>query len=328
VYGPSASSRELAARKLADREQDTFVPQLLAEMYSPLSSRFVAIPLPSGRIGYRHAFLREGDDEQQMLVMDTEYERIARAGGNGRAAAAQALADAAATARRREVAAQAQNRLTAALNERLAWVLSIATRVQLPPQPEAWWNWWHEQNEVFVQGSKPVKVVQTSNQVAISDPVPSGGQQTLDCLAAGTPVWTPKGPIAIDQIRIGDLVLSQHAETGELAYKPVLRTTIRPRGKLLRIEAGGESFETSGGHLFWVAGEGWTKSRNIRSGNVLHTARGPLVVSVVEDGSDAQTYNLVVADYSSYFVGQVMALSHDNTVRTPTRSLVPGLRAQ
>lgn len=329
VYGKTAASRELAADKLADREPDTFVPQLLAEMYSPVTSRFLAVTLPRGRIAYRHAFQREGDDEQQLLVLDTEYQRVALAGGNARATQVRALANAAATARTRETAAALQNRLTAALNERLAWVLSKATGVQLPPQPDAWWSWWHERNEVFVQGSKPVKVVQTSSQIAVADPIPTGsGQQTLDCLAAGTSVWTAKGPVAIEQIRLGDLVLSQHPETGELAYKPVLRTTVRPLGRLIRIEAGGESFQTSGGHLFWVSGQGWTKSRELKSGQVLHTARGPLLVSTVEEGSQAQTYNLVVADYSSYFVGQGMILSHDNTVRTVTRSLVPGLRAQ
>jgi hypothetical protein len=96
----------------------------------------------------------------------------------------------------------------------------------------------------------------------------------------------------------------------------------------VKVIAGSESFETSGGHLFWVAGEGWVKSRSLKSGQVLHTASGPLHVSQVEEGTVAQTYNLVVAEFSTYFVGQQMILSHDNTVRTPTRSLVPGLAAE
>jgi hypothetical protein len=112
--------------------------------------------------------------------------------------------------------------------------------------------------------------------------------------------------VAIDQIKIGDLAF----------------------GKLLKVEAGSDTFQTSGGHLFWVAGEGWKKSRELTSGQVLHTARGPLHVRSVEQGSEAQTYNLVVADFSSYFVGQTLVLSHDNTVRTPTRTLVPGLKVQ
>jgi hypothetical protein len=292
-------------------------------------SQFVATNLPNGRIGYRHAFLREGDDERQVMLLDTEYRRIARAGGSARATAAQAFADAALTARQRELAAAAQNRFTSAMNERLTWVLATATGVNLPAQPEAWWSWWNERNEVFVQGSKQVELIHATNQVALSDPIPTGGgQQTLDCLAAGTPVWTAKGPVAIEQIKIGDLVLAQHPYTGELAYKPVLRTTIRPQGKLLKITAGGEEFQTSGGHLFWVAGDGWKKSRELGSGQVLHTARGPLHVSTVEQGSEAQTYNLVVADFNTYFVGHSLVLSHDNTVRTPTQALVPGLAAR
>jgi hypothetical protein len=150
----------------------------------------------------------------------------------------------------------------------------------------------------------------------------------MDCLAAGTPVWTAKGPLANERIRVGDLVLSQHAETGELAYKPVLRTTVRPSGKLIRIQAASEEFQTSGGHLFWVAGQGWTKSRDLQSGQVLHTVAGPAYVSYVESGTEAETYNLVVADFNTYFVGDAKVLSHDNTVRTPTRAIVPGLQSE
>jgi hypothetical protein len=147
----------------------------------------------------------------------------------------------------------------------------------------------------------------------------------MDCLAAGTLVWTARGPFEIERIQVGDLVLSQHTETGELAYKPVLRTTVRPKSQLIKIEAGGESYETSGGHLFWVSGQGWVKSRELQSGQILHSAAGPVHVSSAEPTTAAETYNLVVADFSTYFVGYRKVLSHDNTVRAPTRALVPGL---
>jgi tetratricopeptide (TPR) repeat protein len=326
VQGKTAIGRTDAAKRLAGRDPDSYVPTMLASLYSPVVSRFAALSLPSGRIGYRHVFVREGQDERQVRVIDTEFQN---AGGDGNAAAAIALTSAAQTARQREAAAAAQNRLTAELNERLMAALATATGANLPAQPEAWWEWWYEQNEVFVQGSKQNNVIQTSNRVAVASPIPTGQPiGTLDCLAAGTLVWTAKGQVAIDLIRVGDLVLAQHAETGELAYKPVLRTTIRPQGELIKVTAESESFQTSGGHLFWVSGEGWVKSRNLKSGQVLHTARGPLHVTEVEAGSVAQTYNLVVADFSTYFVGQQMILSHDNTVRTPTRALVPGLAAE
>jgi len=44
------------------------------------------------------------------------------------------------------------------------------------------------------------------------------------------------------------------------------------------------------------------------------------------DAADAQkTYNLVVADFHTYFVGNARIFTHDNTVRRPTNALVPGL---
>lgn len=338
VQWPAQAVRQAAAQELAKRAHDTYVPQLVGSMYSPVVSRFVAMNLPAGRIGYRHAFVREGENQQQVMLLDTEYRRVAVPGGDGRDTERRTIENVGATAARLEQAAAAQNRFTTALNERLAWVLKTATGVDLPADPDAWWTWWSEQNEVFVQGTKPVSIVQRTRSVAMVDRSSGdvsglggssgsgGGSQALDCLAAGTPVWTAKGPLAIEQVLVGDLVLSQHPETGELAYKPVLRTTVRPRGKLIKIEAAGEDFQTSGGHLFWVAGQGWIKARNLQSGQILHTATGPAYVTSVGIGSEAQTYNLVVADFSTYFVGQSKVMSHDNTVRTPTRAVVPGLR--
>jgi len=52
-----------------------------------------------------------------------------------------------------------------------------------------------------------------------------------ECFVAGTPVWTVSGPVAIEKIRVGDLVLSQALDTGELAFQPVLQTTQRPRSR-------------------------------------------------------------------------------------------------
>ena len=153
-------------------------------------------------------------------------------------------------------------------------------------------------------------------------------QVMAECLVAGTPVWTASGLQSVEKIKVGDIVLSQDSETGELALKPVLRTTIRPRGQTVKFTAGQESFEASGGHVFWVSGDGWRKASELRSGMVLHACGGPARVTSVEQGRVAETYNLVVADFSTYFVGQQKILSHDFTMRQPSRAVVPGLRGE
>ncbi len=60
-------------------------------------------------------------------------------------------------------------------------------------------------------------------------------QPRCECFAAGTIVWTATGSKPIEKIRIGDLILSQDVETGEVALKPVLTTTTRPAEQLVRI---------------------------------------------------------------------------------------------
>ncbi|HTN76086.1 MAG TPA: polymorphic toxin-type HINT domain-containing protein, partial [Pirellulaceae bacterium] len=284
------------------------------------------------------------------------------------------------------------------LNQRIIAALSGATHEHHGDKPDAWWIWWNEYNEIFLEGEKQWVTGVVNREVAIVDrPVlpppmprannnpspppaettkPSGSEKIvddrpirtrgsingtnigttndvgsfrnptgapltatqqsymnlgfapvgLDCLAAGTPVWTSAGQIAVERVQVGDLVLSQNIETGELTYKPVLKTTVRPAGQLVRIEAGyDEHIETSGGHPFWVSGAGWVKARELKSGMLLHTPTQSLAISRVEQGAHAKTYNLVVADFHTYFAGEMRLLSHDNTVRRSTDILVPGL---
>jgi len=64
----------------------------------------------------------------------------------------------------------------------------------------------------------------------------------------------------------------------------------------------------------------------LKSGQVLHCATGTVQVSdVVPIEKPAQTYNLVVADFNTYFVGPEKILVHDVTERKPTHNIVPGL---
>ncbi len=145
-----------------------------------------------------------------------------------------------------------------------------------------------------------------------------------ECLAAGTPAWTDRGAVPIEQVRPGDRVLSQDLESGRLAYKPVLNTTIRPSTRLTRIDLKGQSMRTTGGHPFWVSGQGWVKASDLRPGMRLHTVSGSVDVDSAGPADSAETYNLVVADYHTYFAGPDYALTHDNTIRRATNSALPG----
>jgi hypothetical protein len=160
------------------------------------------------------------------------------------------------------------------------------------------------------------------------------------CFGAGTLVATLAGPTPIEQIKVGDRVLSQDPETGELAYKPVLKTTVRPPAEMVTLAVKSakaasrsaarepneqETFVSTKGHPFWVNGKGWQMTKNLESGNHLHTVTGFAEVESLEDADSVEAYNLVVDEFHTYFIGNSHVLVHDNSFAKPLLNSVPGL---
>lgn len=339
VFSPHDAVRELACEKLQSRPHEEFVPQLLSTLRTPVTSRSQIYRGRGGSLVCQQVLAREGQTRHDVAVLETEYQRIARADGSRDDSLGRALGDAQEKAVTREMAIERENALAGEVNAQVMFVLEKSTGTILPSTPQDWWAWWNKENEVYVASDKPIRQQYQREEIAIVDrsfnpTAPSGQQSTqvsaptleeMDCLAAGTKVWTELGPQSIEEIRVGDRVLAQDADTGELAYKPVLGTTIRPASRLVKINVGQSSITTSGGHLYWVAGEGWRKARELQSGDEIHSVRGTVRVSSVEKAELAPTYNLIVADFATYFVGDGLIFSHDNTIRQPTNALVPGL---
>jgi hypothetical protein len=148
------------------------------------------------------------------------------------------------------------------------------------------------------------------------------------CFLAGTPVRTQTGRVAIETIQPGDRVLSQDQDTGELTYKLVLRTTLRPPAEMVKIKAGTEEIVTTLGHPFWVNGQGWRMAKQLKEGDLLHSVGGAIRIEAVEAMPKQPAHNLVIADFNTYFVGTQGLLVHDNEYRQPTRAIVPGLVAE
>ena len=66
-------------------------------------------------------------------------------------------------------------------------------------------------------------------------------------------------------------------------------------------------------------------AKELEEGAILHGVHGPVRVTRIEPGEEFDAYNLAVADFGTYFVGDVGVLVHDITPRQPTRATVPGL---
>ena len=219
-------------------------------------------------------------------------------------------------------AVDAANARTDELNQRVVVALAGVTGRDASPDPSDWWQWWGGFTDTQLAGGKGTVVVAEDTQY-LGDPYSRIRRRS--CFAAGTPVWTETGPLAIETIQVGDRVLAQNIENGELAYKTVLCTTIRPAKPLVVLQIGDEQITATGGHRFWVTGEGWTKARDLAPKTLVHTVTGNAAVNMVETGPAAETYNLVVDSFHNYFVGRAGFLVQDLPLPQPTNVVVPGL---
>jgi len=351
LYSPWDNVRQAAALKLKERQREEYVPRLLTMMYAPVQVKTMMFRGATGMVA-REVIAREGHDAWDVIMLDTEYIRTTtarKAAERPNRPLAEAernftLARIDADMRHQNTAVEflsaLENAKTDQLNERVMNTLAMATGQATLLRPDDWWTWWDAENETKYSGDKAANQTYASRHVLLKDENPYEPEDftstepqiiqpltpTHSCFTAGTPVQTASGPIAIEKIRAGDLVLSQNPDSGELSLKPVLRTTVRQGAEVFTIETSGTTLHATGGHLFWVAGEGWTKARNLRSGQTLHCANGTVQVSLVtQERQPQQTYNLVVADFDTYFVGAERIFTHDVTERKPTRSIVPGL---
>jgi len=145
-----------------------------------------------------------------------------------------------------------------------------------------------------------------------------GSKGTKCCFVAGTLVDTETGFRAIETIEIGDKVWAWDEVTGKTALKPVTDLIQRHERVIWEVRLTGASgetanFETTDDHPWWIAGQGWKKTEELAVGMAVVTrdGKGMIVSSVVESDRTDATYNLTVADFETYFVGEDSILVHN-----------------
>ncbi|MGL4513314.1 MAG: polymorphic toxin-type HINT domain-containing protein [Lacipirellulaceae bacterium] len=325
VWAPDPAVSSAAADALPKRPKHEAVPPLLVTLESPIETEFSIRVSPEGIVTYAHTVRREGPDavaeENTSLVAAPRFnvrqlgdepsaEDVVRQQAN----ATRAATDARQSAQRLERQVAMSNANLVQRNARVTDLLAQVTGEDLGAEPRAWWAYWQDYNGYEVPSSKPT--------IRRYNPMTSTYPPTCECFAAGTPVWTKRGPAAIETLRPGDVVLSKDTRSGELLYRPVLATTVRPPSKLLRIVGEGVELRTTKGHPFWVVSKGWRMAKELAAGDVLWCVEGPSVVRSVEESIEGRAYNLVVEGTATYFVGRRGVLAHDNTPRRPEREFV------
>lgn len=143
-----------------------------------------------------------------------------------------------------------------------------------------------------------------------------------NCFVAGTEIQTATGIKAIEQVVVGDLVLSRDEFTGETSYQPVTglingsertiwEVTVEQVGS--EGSARRETIGTTDEHPWRLAGGDWALTAELEPGSELVSADGHriVVVSALETDRVEQTYNFEVREFHTYFVGETGAWVHN-----------------
>ena len=206
-------------------------------------------------------------------------------------------------------AIQAANVVIQQVNERILPVLAKVTGQNYGEDHEAWVRWNTDQAGYAYLSSTSEKPT-FSGTVELNYQTPTH----TSCLGAGTTVRTMTGAKPIETILAGDLVLVQDTGTGSLSYQPVLTAFHNPPNSTYKIKLGSDEIVETGIHRFWKAGKGWVMARDLKVGDSLRVLDGVATVGAVEPNQTQPVFNLEVAQGGSFFVGQVGALVHDNSL--------------
>jgi hypothetical protein len=128
------------------------------------------------------------------------------------------------------------------------------------------------------------------------------------CFAAGTQLYTPQGYRNVEDIQVGDLVYARDESDpdGPVVAKVVERKFERT-GCILHLHLSqGRLIRTTPEHPFYEQTKGWVAAGALAVGDNIRTDGGWVTVEDLLDTGEYETvYNLRVADYHTYFVGEV-----------------------
>lgn len=235
--------------------------------------------------------------------------------------------------RESQKAVDEQNARSEFWNNRISSTLGDSLGLAGLSRPQDWWAWWTA-DQGYVEGEREQLYSQYFEDWYISrrrgqirkETKPSAERLEghASCFVAGTPIQTETGLRPIESVKLGDRVLAQNLETGEVAFRPVLRVTQTDSALTKSVRVGNETLVSTTAHPYWVNGQGWRLARELEPGMQFHSLSGAVEVAAVSPGESETVYNLEVADFNTYFVGQGQILTHDITVRQPTDMALPG----
>ncbi len=126
------------------------------------------------------------------------------------------------------------------------------------------------------------------------------------CFVAGTPIWTPDGPKAIEELVPGDMILASPEEAAEhvVEAKMVLQCS-RRSAEVWTLRVGGRSLRLTMDHPVYTKSQGWVELYRVTVGDELRGRSGEWTkIDGIEAGSYVEVvYNFEVESWHTFYVG-------------------------
>jgi site-specific DNA-cytosine methylase len=134
-----------------------------------------------------------------------------------------------------------------------------------------------------------------------------------ECFPKGTPIWTPKGAARIQDLKVGDAVLTSKGRFREIVK--TFKRLMKKGDEMIRVETYQTELEVSPLHPFWTEELGWTPAKHLTPGLTLRHYNEKLgeflKLRVQEVNSfllkkDITVYNLGVDEDESYLAKNIL----------------------
>jgi len=130
--------------------------------------------------------------------------------------------------------------------------------------------------------------------------------------AAGTLIFTTGGLVPIEQITVGQQVLSRNERNYMDRPQAVTHITARQASAYQLLTTEGGTYRITAEHPVWLQGRGWTPAGQVQVDDVLAGERlDSLVIANEAVPESVRVYNFTVARTANYFAGMVPVWVHN-----------------